>query len=700
MLLTRREEAEHAWNFFLALSVGEALVALVLHAAHLAGFGGWGVSVDWRLGYAQPQGTLIEPNVLGALAGAAAVALVLRASDRGAGLRARSLAALGAAPLLVAVAASLTRAAWVAVPFALVAVVALSRRSARRLALAAAAVAAAALLALFLAPRSLTALGEARTGLAGKVASFANLSEDVNVAMRLRTYDAALELFRERPLLGAGHGAMERIAAVEDARLAWAGNLEVHLLADTGLAGAAALLLFLALALARVARAARAPDGRRHLERLGALLVLLLCAQATETSWLSSFWVLFGLALAAVRPARPPRADARTRVLFVHPSDELYGSDRVLLEVLRRLDRARFVPSVLVSTDVPYAGRLTRRLSRLGVPVRGLRIGVLRRRALSSPRRATRYALDTLVSTLRIARVVRREGIHVVHANTLTVLPAALAARLSGRRLLWHVHEIVTDRPARALLHPLVRALAHRVVVVSEAARRSLGAFGASAEVVLNGVECPERVERPSSPPVVAYIGRLSGWKGPRVLLRAAARVAAKHPDARFVFAGDEFGGGGGFRTDMLAEAKRLGLEGRLELRPFLEDVSGLMAEATVVVSPSVLPEPFGLVLLEAMASGRAVIASDDGGPREIVVDGETGLLVPPGDVDALAAALDRVLSDPAFAERLGAAGRRRARERFSIESTVARLSELYEELSAAALPSSRPAPRGRTPAS
>ena len=71
-----------------------------------------------------------------------------------------------------------------------------------------------------------------------------------------------------------------------------------------------------------------------------------------------------------------------------------------------------------------------------------------------------------------------------------------------------------------------------------------------------------------------------------------------------------------------------------------------------------------------------------DGGPREIVVDGETGLLVPPGDVDALAAALDRVLSDPAFAERLGAAGRRRARERFSIERTVARLSEIYEELS------------------
>src|SRR5207248_2162783 len=122
------------------------------------------------------------------------------------------------------------------------------------------------------------------------------------------SYEAALELFRERPLIGAGHGAMERIAGAEDHRLAWAGNLEIHLLADTGLAGTLAFLGFLGASVGAVWRAhARARGGdekRRHLERLGALLVLLVCAQATETSWLASFWVLFGLALAAAR-ARP-----------------------------------------------------------------------------------------------------------------------------------------------------------------------------------------------------------------------------------------------------------------------------------------------------------------------------------------------------------------------------------------------------------
>jgi glycosyltransferase involved in cell wall biosynthesis len=522
-----------------------------------------------------------------------------------------------------------------------------------------------------------------RSGVAGKLTSFGRLAEDPNVAVRLRSYEAAVGLFLERPFLGAGHGAMERIAGVEDARLAWAGNLEVHLLADTGLLGALAFGLFVVLALRRVLARGGTPCGeerRRHVERLGALLVLLACSQATEASWLASFWVLFGLALASAReePLPAPRA-APVRILYVHPSDELYGSDRVLLELVRRLDRARFEPAVLLSSDVPYAGRLTARLTRLGVPVLRLRIGVLRRRALASPARAARFALDALLSTARIARLLEAERIDVVHANTVTVFPAALAARIARRRLVWHVHEIVADRPGRALLHGLVGLLAHRVVVVSEAARASLGSR-AEAEVVPNGIERREGSAPPEDPPLVAYVGRLSARKGPLVLLRAMARLGAKHPRARLVFAGDEFGSGDEVTREIAAEARRAGLAERVEMRPFSEDVSALLTASTVVVGPSVLPESFGLVLLEAMASGRPVVASDHGGPRELVVHGETGLLVPPGDDEALAEALDGLLEDPALASRLGENGRRRARERFAIESSVARFEAIYEE--------------------
>jgi glycosyltransferase involved in cell wall biosynthesis/O-antigen ligase len=683
MLLSRRGAAERAWDSFLALAVAESVVALGALLSHALFGTTLGVTLEERLRFVHPQGTLLEPNLVGALAGGAAVAFLLRASDAAARTRTRLFCAAAAALLLAAVFASVTRAAWIAVPLAFALVLAVQRHARLARSLLVAGVLAAALLAIFARSPQARELAEGRSGLAGRLASFTRLADDPNVAARLRSYESALALFSERPLLGAGHGAMERIAAVEDRRLAWAGNLEVHLLVDTGLLGAAAFLLFVAFALLRVASAARASRGetqRRHLERLGALAVLLLCAQATETSWLASFWVLFGLALAAARPREEPAGDERTRILYVHPSDELYGSDRVLLELLRRLDRSRFDPLVALSTDVAYAGRLTRRLRLLGIPVVSLRIGVLRRRVLTSPTRLARFALDVLVSTGRLARLLVEERIALVHANTVTVFPAAIAARLTGRRLVWHVHELVTPRPGRALLNALVHRLAHRVVVVSEAARAALGR-SSRAEVIPNGIETRERLGPPAAPPLVAYVGRLSARKGPLVLVRAIARVAERHPAARFVFAGDEFAGATAVQEELLEEARRLSVASRVELRPFAEDVTALLADATVVVTPSILPESFGLVLLEAMASGRPVIASDHGGPREIVVDGETGFLVPPGDEAALAAALDRLLSDPGLAMRLGEAARARARERFAIEHTVARFEALYDEL-------------------
>lgn len=679
--LLDRGDAERAWNGFLLLAVIEAAIGIAAAASNALTGSMWGITPEPVLGYVHPHGTLLEPNVLGALSAAAAVALVLRARDSRLSVRARLLAGAGVLVTLGAVAVSLTRAAWLAFPVVLAALWVAAplragqvRRGLLRLAVALTlgAVAAAGAVS-FLASRGLP---ETDWGVAGKIGSLSRVSTDPNVLIRLRTYREALRIFRDAPLLGAGHGAMERIPGFEDHTMAWAGNLEVHLLADTGAIGLLTFLAFVGLALARVARAARSGPGR-HAERLGALLVVLICAHATETSWLSSFWMLFALALAA---APGPRAEeARTRVLYVHPSDELYGSDRVLLDLVRRLDRTRFEPQVLLSTDVPYAGRLTRRLTEIGVPVHRMRIGVLRRRILTSPLALARYALDVVSSTARIWRLLRRERIAVVHANTVTVFPAALAARLAGRRLVWHLHEIVTDRPGRALLHGLVRLLADRVVVVSDAAGDSLSGTGRRiATVIPNGIEGRPPLGPPASPPLVAYVGRLSARKGPDVLLRAMASLGDRHPAARLVFCGDEFGGGEAIASELRALAARLGVAERVELQPFREDVTDLLQAATVVVSPSVLPESFGLILLEAMASGRAVIASDHGGPRELVVDGETGFLVPPGDEAALAAALDRLLADPALATRLGEAGRARARARFSLDASVRRFEELY----------------------
>ncbi|MEO6325028.1 MAG: glycosyltransferase [Thermoanaerobaculia bacterium] len=707
LLLPREEAADRGWNGFLVLASLEACCGLLAWVTHHVLGTTWGITSAWGLGYVHPHGTLLEPNLLGALSAASAIPLVVRSLGVRRSVLHRLAAAGGALLLGAATAVSLTRAAWIALPGVLALVLALrwltgaaSLRQLRRRALVLAGALAAGLLGLLLLVLFIPerqAL-EGRTGVMGKIASLRSLAQDPNVRVRVRSYEEALRTWRSSPLFGAGHGAMERLAGGEDKELAWAGNLEVHLLVDTGLVGlslfAAMLLRILWLTVRGILRGRHQAARDRGLERLGALLVLLLCAQATETSWLASLWVVLGLSLAgglsrgdaADDATDEPATDSDSsrpplRILYVHPSDELYGSDRVLLDLIERLDRRRFVPLVLLSSDVPYAGRLSRRLAEQGVAVRRMRIGVLRRRVLTSPLLAARYTLDVAVSTTRITALLLRERIDLVHANTVTVFPAAVAARLARRRLVWHLHEIVTARPGRGLLHALVRLLAHRIVVVSEAARQSLGKAGADARVVFNGVAVRPLAAAPDEPPVVAYIGRLSLRKGPHVLLHAAARVLRDHPDVRFLFAGDEFGGGATLRRELEAEAERLEIAGALGFRPFTEDVSPLLAQASIVVSPSILPESFGLILLEAMAFGRPVVASAHGGPSELIVDGETGLLVPARDEEALATALDRLLRDRSLRQRLGSAGRTRAQLRFPLQETVRRFEALYDEL-------------------
>ncbi len=696
-MLVRGPSAGRAWDGYLLFGTIASLAGLAALASHRIFGTSLGIVDSPRLGYVAAQGTILEPNILGALAAAVAVPLVLRALDAALPPGRRLLAGALATINVLALLASVTRAAWLTFPVVLLLALVLDaslaprERQLRTLRLAAAGCLGAGLvLSLALAVDASAARG-ARTGLVAKALSLTRsttLEDDPNVRIRLGTYRHALAIFRDAPAIGKGHGAMERGPGMENREMAWAGNLEIHLLADTGLLGTAAFFAFVGFALVVTAR--RTAEGgrearRRALERLAVLATLILAAQATETSWLAAFWVPFGLALAAAsaetavpRPASKPLRLPR-RILFAHPSDELYGSDRVLLGLVSRLPRERVAPVVLLSNDVLYEGRLSRRLEAQGVPVERLRIGVLRRNVLTSPLRFARFLRDSAVSTVAIARLVRKENIDLVHVNTVAVFPAALGARLAGRPVVWHVHEILPDRAGRLVMGALVRLLASRIAVVSSAAGDALG--GAESVIVHNGLALPEAAAiSPSGPPTVLYAGRLTRWKGPDVLLHAFARVAPEFPAAKLVFSGGEFDGGAAMREELLDTARSLGIAERVTILPFTEDPSALLAQATVVVGPSVRPEPFGLVLLEAMALGRPVIATDHGGPRELIVNGESGLLVSPGDVAALAGALRSVLGDRELALRLGRAARDRAAHLFTEERMVERFLALYED--------------------
>jgi glycosyltransferase involved in cell wall biosynthesis len=271
-----------------------------------------------------------------------------------------------------------------------------------------------------------------------------------------------------------------------------------------------------------------------------------------------------------------------------------------------------------------------------------------------------------LLSFVRAARRAARDA-DLVHAHWL---PAGAVAALTGRPFvvqLWGTDVELARRarwPARRILRRARLAICASQELAGAA--RELGAR--VVRVIPSGVDVPESVGDPDEPPHILYAGRLSAEKGVLELVEAARGLP-------LVVAGD-----GPLREQV---------PGALGFVPH-DELLGLYGRAAVVACPS-RREGFGVVCAEAMAYGRPVVASAVGGLRDLVVDGETGLLVPPGDVAALRSALERLLADAELRRRLGAAARARARDALSWDRSVAlTLSAYADAVPTASLPLGR----------
>ncbi|WP_233405154.1 glycosyltransferase [Actinotalea solisilvae] len=373
----------------------------------------------------------------------------------------------------------------------------------------------------------------------------------------------------------------------------------------------------------------------------------------------------------AARRERGGGTGARPRRLLVaHPSPDLYGSDRQLLETVD----AAVAGGWEVEVAVPAPGPLVPLLAERGARVRVAPFPVLRK-AVLHPTRLAGFALASVRAAAGIRRLVRRTRPDLVYVNTVTIPVWLAAARLAGARTLCHVHEAEEGHPrpvAVALAAPLL--LAHRVVANSDAARRALAAAlpraGRDVVVVHNGVPGPDgepapRAHVPGSRWEVALVARLSPRKGVDVALEAVALLAAEGHDVHLTVCGTPFAGYEWFDEQLQARAAEPDLAGRVTLAGYVHPTWPVLAAADVVVVPS-RAEPFGNTAVEGLLARRPVVASRVQGLAEVVVDGVTGLLVEPGDAIALAAAVGRLLADDALRARLAEDGRADALRRFT----------------------------------
>lgn len=273
-----------------------------------------------------------------------------------------------------------------------------------------------------------------------------------------------------------------------------------------------------------------------------------------------------------------------------------------------------------------------------------------------------------------------RRSFDVIHAHYAVPqgLLGVFLKKIKGKPLVVTLHgSDVTVLGSNAATRPLVGFVlrnADRVVAVSRFLRKEALKLGAAEEktrVIYAGVNAGERKQGPAGKRVV-FIGGLVKQKGVDVLLHAFKKVAAEHGDAELLVVGD-----GGERRSLERLGRKLGVRARF--LGAVKDVAGVLAGSAVLVLPS-REEGFGLVILEAMRSGVAVVATRVGGIPEIVRDGENGLLVEKEDPEALAEAIVKVLGDEALRSRLISGGFETA-GKFSWRRMAYEVDELYREL-------------------
>ena len=403
------------------------------------------------------------------------------------------------------------------------------------------------------------------------------------------------------------------------------------------------------------------------------------------------------------------------KILFLNPGAELGGAERSLLLLIESLRAAR--PNWQIDLIAGAEGPLIERVRASGARAQVLEFP----RALATLGDASaldggsrilrmaggigRAGLPSLAYVRRLRNAIAESAPDAIHTNGFKMHILAARARIDGCPLIWHVRDFVSARP---VMSHLMRAHANRCSAaiansgsVAEDLRQVCGR-GLNVSAIHNAIDLDvfaptgsvadldalSRMSPPSAETIrVGMVATMARWKGHPVFLEAVRRAAKQAPIRAYVVGGSIYARDASqYRIEELRSlAARLGIADLVGFTGNIDNPATAMRALDIVVHASVAPEPFGLVIAEAMACGRATIVSAAGGASEIVTAEQDTLIHNPGDADGLARTIVRLARDPELRNQIGAAARASAERRFSRDRLVAQILPIYEGLVRAA---------------
>ena len=363
-------------------------------------------------------------------------------------------------------------------------------------------------------------------------------------------------------------------------------------------------------------------------------------------------------------------------VLFVHSSSELYGSDRSLLNIVSHLDRSKYSPFVIL----PCQGPLVDEMKKLpDVTVDVFEVAVLRRKNLSL-KGGFAYLRDFMASCRYLKKYIQKNNIQIVDTNTAVVFPGAITAKRMGCKSIWHIREIIKSNIENKVISFVMQHFADLVVANSQATGKSLLVDQTKVRVVYNAVtERDDAQLIPHEHLTVGMAGRINRWKGQKLFTDAAQIVREQFPDVRFLIAGEAYMGEEHLKTELQEYISSKGLENTVILLGQVDDMPSFYAGLDVFVLPSTQPEPFGLVVIEAMEFGLPVVATNHGGPTEIITQGEDGWLVSHENPTEMAQRIIELLADGSARSVMGDRGKKKKRSTFSVPAMVRSIEAVFK---------------------